>query len=771
MKLQYRILWGYLILVAVIGCMTAILIHERQRMREVETKTSEIREIRQSINAIHHHITTLSISGENVMDWKEADYRNYQVERLLTDSLLQAMKPYCVNYVQPQQIDSLRILLADKEEHLRHIMPVFERQEEADSILVNHLPEVAKRATRVRTVQQKKKGIAGFFGGKKTVQVLPSAQELHGFSDSLITLQRKQAAEMEAYADSLRTRNRTLNTQLNRLVSDLDKQANVAFQQREQKIAEAQNLSVRLYTATISAAIILLFLSYLTIHRELKRNADEKKKREKLIGKLQESNAKNEELIRFRRNLIQNVTHELRTPLTAISGNAELLLNDDNNNSRMRHAETIKTSAGRMASMLNSLLDYFRLDNRKVTILSKPFKLNLIADTLETEFAMQAKSKHLTLNVRNYANEVVNGDKNRILSIGGNLLSNAIKFTDNGIITLTTRYKDGMFVLTVEDTGSGISEGQKERIFKPFERLGNAATQDGFGLGLSIVKQLVELMDGNISVESEKEKGSRFTVSLPLAMAIESRTDTYLPITSKDLSISDSSVLVIDNDLVTLGMIRDMCAQNGISCDTCISVGELTDKMRGKDYDLLITDLKMPEVNGYEVLELLRTSDIGNSLTIPVVAATAAGFITEEELKLAGFTAMLGKPFSIAELLNVVSQYANKEHRQQPDFSALLAFGDRLHTLERLIMETKTEMDEVRKAAETKDMEALDGWVHHLRSSWMLMKAEQPLTVLYEAIHNENISESEVNIAVDAVLAQGKLIVDLARKEMEQWEE
>ena len=771
MKLQYRILWGYLILVAVIGCMTAILIHERQRMREVETKTSEIREIRQSINAIHHHITTLSISGENVMDWKEADYRNYQVERLLTDSLLQAMKPYCVNYVQPQQIDSLRILLADKEEHLRHIMSVFERQEEADSILVNHLPEVAKRATRVRTVQQKKKGIAGFFGGKKTVQVLPSAQELHEFSDSLITLQRKQAAEMEAYADSLRTHNRTLNTQLNRLVSDLDKQANVAFQQREQKIAEAQNLSVRLYTATISAAIILLFLSYLTIHRELKRNADEKKKREKLIGKLQESNAKNEELIRFRRNLIQNVTHELRTPLTAISGNAELLLNDDNNNSRMRHAETIKTSAGRMASMLNSLLDYFRLDNRKVTILSKPFKLNLIADTLETEFAMQAKSKHLTLNVRNYANEVVNGDKNRILSIGGNLLSNAIKFTDNGIITLTTRYKDGMFVLTVEDTGSGISEGQKERIFKPFERLGNAATQDGFGLGLSIVKQLVELMDGNISVESEKEKGSRFTVSLPLAMAIESRTDTYLPITSKDLSISDSSVLVIDNDLVTLGMIRDMCAQNGISCDTCISVGELTDKMRGKDYDLLITDLKMPEVNGYEVLELLRTSDIGNSLTIPVVAATAAGFITEEELKLAGFTAMLGKPFSIAELLNVVSQYANKEHRQQPDFSALLAFGDRLHTLERLIMETKTEMDEVRKAAETKDMEALDGWVHHLRSSWMLMKAEQPLTVLYEAIHNENISESEVNIAVDAVLAQGKLIVDLARKEMEQWEE
>lgn len=709
------------------------------------------------------------MSGESVISWEKADYLHYHTQWLQTDSLLQSLKTYCKDFVQQTQVDTLRSMLQSKEEHLRHIMSVFERQEEADSLLINHLLEVAKRATRVRTVQQKKKGIAGFFGGKKTVQILPSAQELHEFSDSLITLQRKQTAEMDAYADSLRIRNRTLKAQLNRLVSELDRQAQVAFKQRELKITEAQNTSVRLYTATISAAIILLFLSYLTIHRELKRNANEKRKREELIGKLQESNAKNEELLRLRRNLIQNVSHELRTPLTAISGNAELLLNDDNRENCVRHEEIIKTSVGRMASILNSLLDYFRLDNRKVTILSKPFKLNLIADTLETEFSAQAQSKHLTLNVHNNSSEVVNGDNNRILSIGGNLLSNAIKFTDSGIITLTTRYKDGVFTLTVEDTGTGISEGQKERIFKPFERLGNAATQDGFGLGLSIVKQLVELMDGSISVESKKDKGSKFTVVLPLPKTEEAVADGKKE-QVQDI-ISNYSVIVIDNDFVTLGMIRDMLVQNGISCDTCMSVGELTDKMHGKDYNLLITDLKMPEVNGYEVLELLHTSEIGNSKTIPIVAATAAGFITEEELRSAGFTAMLGKPFSIAELLNVTIQYASKEHRQQPDFSALLAFGDRRHTLERLVAETKKEMDELRTAAETKDMEALDGWIHHLRSSWMLMKAEQPLTILYKAIHNENISESKVNAAVDAVLAQGKLIVDLARKEMERWEE
>ena len=768
MSLNNRIVLNIFVLVAVISSMTAILIHERKRMREIEIETLEFRKTRQRINKVHHHITKLAILGENVIDWEETDYRNYQIERSHTDSLLQAMKPYCINYVRPQQIDTLCVLLAAKEAHLRHIMAVFERQEVADSLLINHLPEIAKRATRVRTVQQKKKGIAGFFGGKKTVQVLPSTQELHEFSDSLITLQQKQTAEMDAYADSLRTRNRTLNTQLNHFVSDFDRKAQAAFQQREQKIAEAQSLSVRLYTITISAAIILLFLSYLTIHRELKRNAHEKKKREKLIGELQVSDNKNKELIRLRRNLIQNVSHELRTPLTAIIGNAELVLQDKEDAERKHHTEAIRESAGRMAFMINNLLEYFRLDNGKVTINPRPFKLNTITETLEMEFTPLAEAKKLTLNVNSHAVEVVTGDKNRILNIGSNLLSNAIKFTQKGTVVLNTTYRNGLFSLVVEDSGTGISEDKRDEIFKPFERLGNAVTQDGFGLGLSIVKQLVGLMKGSILLESVQGKGSRFTVTLPLPET-EQVADGTERIEKR--SVPDCSIILLDNDRVILDMMHSMFVQNNVECDTCLNIGELTDMMRGKDYDLLITDLKMPDMNGYEVLELLRTSEIGNSRTIPVVAATAAGYITQDELISQGFTAMLPKPFSIGELLDVIGRCVRKKQRFQPDLSPLLAFGDGKRTLERLVTETEKEMDEVRKVAEAKDKEALDGWVHHLRSSWMLMKAEQPLMVLYEAIHKENIPEDEVNAAVDAVLAQGRQIVELAKKEAERWEE
>ena len=754
--------------VAVIASMAAILVHERERIREIEAESAEVQQVRRNINAAHRHITRLATLGESVIGWEEADSTRYHALRLRTDSLLQALKPHCRDYVRPAQIDTLRTLLAEKEAHLLHLTEILARQDEADSLLVNHLPEVARRATRIRTVRQKKSGLAGAFGGKRTVQVLPSAKELHQFSDSLIALQQRQTAEMETYADSLRNRNRALNRELNRLVSDLDTQAQTAFGHRERKIAEAQALSVRLFTITISAAIVLLFLSYLAIHREMKRNDHERKQREKLIGELQESNEANEKLIKLRRNLIQNVTHELRTPLTAISGNAELLLNDTEADSRLRYAQTIHDAAGRMAGMINSLLVYFRLDSGKEKSSVKPFKLCSIAETLKTEFEPLAKNKGLDFKTEGEANEVVSGDKNRIISIGSNLLSNAIKFTNSGTIILSTGYKNDVFTLVVEDTGTGITKEQQQRIFTPFERLGNAVTEDGFGLGLAIVADTVKLLKGNITVESEPGKGSRFTVSLPLPKTEEAMTTEKT--NAHRSTLSGCSVLAIDNNGMLLDMMKEMYKQSGVKCDTSQSVDELTDLMRTKDYDLLITDLKMPEVNGYEVLELLRTSEIGNSQTIPVVAATAAGYVEEEDLKAKGFATVLSKPYSIDELLAVTERCIKRNKTSRIDLSPLLAFGDKRRTLEKLATTTQSDMEEVRKAAEAKDMEALDNWVHHLRSSWMLIKAEQPLKVLYDAIHKESISDEELSAAIGAVLAQGKLIVDLARKEAERWD-
>ena len=755
-------------MLAVIAGMVVILIHERGRMREIDSEVHDLQSVRNDIHAAQLHITELSLLGESLISQENTDTAYYRRKRLSTDSLLLALKPRCRQHVRPGQIDTLRHLLADKETHLFRVVEVIGMQDAADSILVNHLPEVAERATRIRTVRKRRDNILGALGAKKTVRVLPSAGELHTFSDSLIAMQQESMEDMETSADSLHARNQALNARLSLLIKHLDRQAQEACSLREHKILEAQNRSTLLLASTLSAAILLLVLFHIAIHREIRRNLSEKKKREGLIDELQASNEKNRRLLQFRRNLMQTVSHELRTSLTAISGNAELLLRDEVPEDRTRHIRIVRESADRMASMTTELLEFFRLENRKEKLNIRPFRSGSIATVLETEFAPLAEAKGIEFVTDNRTTEVLGGDKERILRIGSNLLSNALKFTRSGRITLHTDYKDGLFTLSVQDTGTGIPKEKQEQIFAPFERLGNAVTQDGFGLGLAIVANLVKLMQGSASVESEPGKGSRFTVVLPLPKAEEVPEEEK----AKDVhpSLAGCSVLAIDNDPVTLRLMREMYLQCGVSCDTCLTLTDLTDRIRDKDYDLLITDLKMPEANGYEILELLRMSDIGNSRTIPVVAATAAGYVSEDELREAGFSGLLPKPFSIDELMETTRHYSRERRNRQPDFSALLAFGDKRKTLEELIAETKKDMEEVRRVSERKDLAALNGLVHHLRSSWMVIRTERPLQKLHEAIHNEPRSDEEVACAVRVVLEQGETIIKAAGKEMKKWE-
>lgn len=765
MNLQNKILGGYFIWAVLICFMVSIVVHERHRISEVDFQNEELREIRHYVNIAYQRITTLSILGEGVINWSETDYYHYHNQRLQTDSLLQFLRTYYQDFVRPTQIDSLRFMLQSKEEHLWHIMLLFERQKKIDSLLINHLPDVARRATRVRTLEKKKRGIAGFFGGKRTVQVLPSFKELYKFSDSLIDMQQKRIVETTVYADSLRIRNQALNVELGRLIRNLDTQVQAAFTQREEKIAEAQILSVRLFTIIISVAIILLLLSYLTIHREIKCKAIAKRKREEIIGKLQETIRHNEELTREKQNIMQTITHELRSPLSAIRSYAKMIATDEKTSIRVRHAKTIVDASGRMAGMIDTLLNYFRLDSGKETVRPLPFQLKGIAGTLEAEFMPQMEKKRLAFETVNEADEVVMGDRNLILRIGSNLLSNALKFTQKGSVRLITKYSDGNFILTVDDTGTGIDKEKQEQIFKPFERLGNAATQDGFGLGLAIVRSLAELMDGSITVESVPEKDSRFTVILPLERATEAERQPYSYAATHHLS--GCSVLSIDNDRMILGMLHDMFKQSEVHSETCTDMGGLTEKLRGNRYDLLTTDLKMPDISGYEVLELLRSSDIGNSRTIPVLAITGSGSITEEELKQAGFSAVLFKPFSIDELLAVAEQCIGENRTRYIDLTPLFAYGNKRHRLECLISETEKEMDGIREATDNADKDKIDGWIHHIRSSWMLIRAEQPLQELYEAIH-ENRTMEEIQARAGNVLVQGEKIIRLAKKEIEK---
>lgn len=347
------------ITLAVILSMAAILVHERYRMRRIEGEAARIQEVRLGIGA-------LATLGESVIGWTEADYLHYRARRLLTDSLLQALKPHCRDFVRPSQIDTLRLLLENKEAHLLRIMEAFELQNRADSLLANQLPEVAERATRVRTVKRKKDNFWGKLGAKETVRVLPSAKELHAFSDSLIAMQQAQTAEMDAYADSLRMLGRRLNTQLDRLVGDLDTQAQEALAQKERKAAEAERLSFRLIAGVAGVTIVLLAFSHLVIIRDLRR-------RERGRKRLEDALEQNRTLSDVRKKIIVTLSHDIRGPLNAISGSAELAMDTRDRKRRNAYLGNILDSSRHIARLANSLLDLSRLDEAKETLNAVPF--------------------------------------------------------------------------------------------------------------------------------------------------------------------------------------------------------------------------------------------------------------------------------------------------------------------------------------------------------------------------------------------------------------
>ncbi|WP_279136704.1 hybrid sensor histidine kinase/response regulator [Bacteroides acidifaciens] len=766
--LQHKIFIGYFLLMAIIGSMVVIVLHERNRVQKIEDESIAIFQTQYDINTAHRYVTALVTYGESVLVWDNEDTLAYRKRRVQTDSMLQILRVQCEDFIRPAQIDSLRTLLSAKEEHLFQIMEASRKQRQTDSLLLNQKPTVTTHTT-TKTVTRKKKGIAGFFGGKETVQ-LPVTTRQTTLDKKLISQINRQQRDIETYTDSLRLCNKELNRKLRMLITSLDEQTWVAFRNKEARLKASYERSTVIITGLIIFSIVMLVVFYLIIQRDIKKKVQARKERERLINELNLSVEQNNALIASRKKAVHTITHELRTPLTAITGYTELLRKECSKGNNVHFLQSIQQSSNRMRDMLNTLLDFFRLDNGKEQPKMLPCRISAITHTLETEFMPIAMNKGLSLTVKNGNDAVVLTDKERIIQIGNNLLSNAIKFTEEGVVSLTTDYNNGILTLVVEDTGTGMTKDEQQRVFGAFERLSNAAAKDGFGLGLAIVHNIVTMLHGTIRLDSDKGNGSRFIVKIPMQKAEDvpkKEIQTYIHRQDRNLNVA-----AIDNDEVLLLMLKEMYAQEGIHCDTCTDAAELMEMVRRKEYNLLLTDLNMPGINGFELLELLRSSNVGNSQAIPVVVATASGSCDAEGLLAKGFAGCLFKPFSISELMEVSDKCAIKATQDgKPDFSALLSYGNEAVMLDKLITETEKEMKAVRDAATRNNQQELDALTHHLRSSWEILRADQPLRELYGLLHNGvTPGENAIQQAVNSVLDKGVEIIQLAKEERRKYE-
>lgn len=580
-----------------------------------------------------------------------------------------------------------------------------------------------------------------------------------------------QDRQLSEQADSLATRNTELNRQLQNLIRQMDRKVQADLQKREAEITAMREQSFMQIGGMTGFVLLLLVISYIIIHRNANRIKRYKRETTDLIGQLKQSVEQNEALITSRKKAVHTITHELRTPLTAITGYAALIDKENDTDKAGMYIQNIRQSSERMRGMLNTLLDFFRLDNGKEQANISPCKISAISHILETEFMPIAISKGLSLIVTSHVEAIIQTDKERVLQICNNLLSNAVKFTDTGSVSLAIDYDDSMLKLVVEDTGTGMTEDEQQKVFSAFERLSNAVTKDGFGLGLSIVQRIVAMLGGTIQLESEKGRGSRFIVNIPAQQATEQLEERTSQI-QNHRNHTFYNVVAIDNDEVLLQMLKEMYNREGIHCDTCTDVAKLMELIRKKEYSLLLTDLNMPEINGFELLELLRTSNVGNSKTIPIVVTTASGSCSREELIGRGFTGCLFKPFSISELVEITDNCAAKgTQSEKPDFSTLLSYGNEAVMLEKLIDETEKGMQAVREAEQNKDFQKLDALIHHLRSSWQILHADQALRELYMLLHAGSTPDWEaIHHAVEGVLNTGIAIIQRAKEERRKYE-
>lgn len=765
--LKKYIISGYMLIVLLIGGIIYLWSYEWHELEGLELQNKEINDSRVRIHEVYVQMVEFSLLGETALEWKDEDLVHYHSQRLAIDSMLCNFKT-----VYPQErIDSLRRLLEDKENRLRDIMLTYSEHEAINEKMARQVPVIAWKSTQEQPKKTKRKGFLGIFGKKEKPKPTTTTTMLYTLNRDTIARQQEKSRRLEEYSDSLAVRNTELNRQLQLLIRNMDNKVRADLQRREQEISDMREQSFLFIGALTVFVILLLFLSYIIIHRNINRINRYRQETSRLIGELKHAIMQNEELTTVRRKTMQTITHELRTPLTAIYGYAELIPEERDAEKTTRYTDSIRQASKRMIAMLNSLLEFFRLDSGKEHINFRPFRLPAVADTLLAEFTPQADAKDLRLTVENGADVILMGDRDRIIQIGDNLLNNALKFTSKGGVSLRTDYTDGMLTLIVEDSGSGMNEEEQQRVFGAFERLSNAATQDGFGLGLSIVKHIVDMLGGTIRLDSEKGRGSRFTVMIPMqtADAVAEEGKEQKPSVEKSYS-----VLVLDDNEVVLNMMKDMYASVGVHCDTFSNVSDMMEAVRTRSYDFVITDLKMPEINGYEVLELLRSSSIGNSKDIPVIVATASGSCGEEELLARGFTACLFKPFTLSELLETsekcLSVNAGKD--ELPDLASLLAYGDKTAMLDRLITETEKDMQAIKEAVERNDRKALDEWVHRLRSSWAVIRADKPLWELYELLHrNEESSEEELQRAVSVILEKGNMIIKVAKEERRKSDE
>lgn len=721
-------------------------------------------------------------------------------QNLRTDSLLTLLHEKDQNTIQ-----MLRVL-SEANDSLLSASEIEEIISEQDSVITQQRVQhrvITKRDSLITTPKKK-----GFF--KRLAEVFsPSKQDsavlvntsLEVATDTILqpttskdSLQQKiRMATEEKRLQRRKTIRRTstkyqrMNTQLTARMDSLIKQYEEEMTLRARQDAELQQ-EVRMRSARIIGgiavgAVLLSAFFLILIMRDISRS-------NRYRQQLEVANERAEDLLIAREKLMLAITHDFKAPLGSIMGYTELLSRLTEDERQRFYLDNMKSSSEHLLKLVSDLLDFHRLDLNKAEVNRVTFNPSQLFDEIYVSFEPLTAAKGLALQCH-VAPELNGGyisDPLRLRQIVNNLLSNAVKFTQKGEISLTAGYDSSKLTIAIADTGKGMASEDRERIFQEFTRLSGAQGEEGFGLGLSIVKKLVTLLEGTIDVQSTLGEGSCFTVVLPLYPVGKSLAESESPESESSENESPYApkqsvavppmkvirVLLIDDDKIQLNLTAAMLKQHGIDAVCCEQLEQLIEQLRSSVFDVLLTDIQMPAINGFDLVKLLRASNIPQAKTIPVIAVTARSEMDKAALHEHGFAGCLHKPFTVKELLLTVNEgqlSADEAHITEDmgtvgiNFSALTAYSEDdpeaaysiIHTF---IEETGKNVERMQQALNEKEVDGIAAMAHKLLPLFTMIGAEETIAPLkwLEACRGEEFSEKIEETTFNTLEAVRKII-------------
>lgn len=371
------------------------------------------------------------------------------------------------------------------------------------------------------------------------------------------------------------------------------------------------------------------------------------------IAAIQTEKQQAENLARAKQDFLANMSHEIRSPMHAIIGMSSLLANEQMTDKQKQKVQVIERSANHLLHIINDILDSSKIYAGKMELEKIPFSLHEVVEDVNAIVKVRADEKQLSF-ITTVAGDVpanVEGDPTRLKQVLLNLLTNAVKFTHKGEVILQVELQNQQLHFTVRDTGIGISPERLQKIFEGYTQAGSSTSRQygGTGLGLKISRQLIELMKGQLQVQSEEGKGTVFQFSIPMVVASKQTAFNVSPEMETDF-LAGKKILAADDNESNLQLIESMLQQlqPGIRFVKALNGKEALEECSEEVFDYILLDLDMPEMNGFEALAEIRKLHP----KVPVVGNTANVMLSEEEAIAFGFSALLLKPFSSGDLLD-----------------------------------------------------------------------------------------------------------------------